>query len=409
MSRTESEATMPVCYNDICANRQLNEVVLMGSHDAAIANGGSNAKTQTKDIYRQAKAGARFFDLRVAAFKTSTLGGKVELRSYHDATKISSPTFRSNDQMKVADLNGAKRSGVKVHTTMLGVAGFGLQGMLQQAMRFLTENGSEFLIFKFDKSENWDLIVEVCRNELTANQGDFLFTTNGTGVQRNLNVRQLHELSGKLLILFPESAFAGFAQPDALHRQGFLKWRNLYSKGSLSAKNYNPNFDGLQYYGKGGVSAGASGDSGKIASNTAIQTNLMQGQGSYKIAQDGWRGKVGMTDTGTQTFGGDNGDAIGLMYWTTTGPSKSGIKKRNDKMWQGTVDSGVRGDMVDLGLQRVDPTPRNLGVGSFGQALKRFMPNIIMVDFVDSAKGNTIKNMNFNSGAVIAQHLQAMG
>lgn len=397
---------MPVCYNDICANRQLNEVVLMGSHDAAIANGGSNAKTQTKDIYKQAKSGARFFDLRVAAFKTSTLGGKVELRSYHDATKVSSPTFRTNDRMKVADLGGAKRDGVKVHTTMFGVAGFGLQSMLQQAVRFLTDYPSEFLIFKFDKSENWDLIVEVCRNELTANNGDFLYVTTGAGGERNLNLKQLHELSGKLLILFPESAFAEFAQPDALHRQGFLKWRNLYSKGSTAAKNYNPLFDGLQYYGKGGVSASASGDSGKIAANTAIQSDLMKGQGSYKIKQDGWRGKVGMTHTGTQTFNGDNGEAIGLMYWTTTGPSKSGIAKRNGKMWTGTVDSGVLGDMVDIGLQRANPTLRQLGNSSFGQKLKDFIPNIIMVDFVDSAKGNTIKNMNFRaSGAGLTQVL----
>jgi hypothetical protein len=392
---------MPVCYHPLCKDRQLNEVVLMGSHDAAIDSGGANAKTQTQDIYGQAVDGARFFDLRVAAFKTSTLGGKVELRSYHDATKIGSPTLRLNDRMKVADLSGEKRSGIKVHQTVLGVAGFGLQAMLQQARQFLTDYGTEFLIFKFDKSENWPLIVEVCQAELLA--GGYLFATQGAGgTERNLNVRTLDELKGKLLILFPEDAFLGLNQADALHRQGFLKWRNLYSKTSASARNYNANFDGLQYYGKGGVSAGASGDSGKIARNTAVQAELMQGRGSYKTKKAGWRGRIGMTDSGRH--GGADRNAIGLMYWTTTGPSRKGIENRNRKMW---ADS-VRADMVNLGLQVADPSVRGMGVGNAGQALKAFMPNIIMVDFVDNAKGSTVYQMNFNSGAVITQELEDM-
>jgi hypothetical protein len=373
----------------------------MGSLDAAIDGGGANAKTQTQNIYGQAVDGARFFDLRVAAFKTSTLGGKVELRSYHDATKIGSPTLRLNDRMKVADLGGEKRSGVKVHQTVMGVAGFGLQAMLVDAKKFLDQFGAEFLIFKFDKSENWELIVEVCQAELLA--GGYLFATQGAGgTARNLNLRTLDELKGKLLILFPEDAFLGLNQVDALHRQGFLKWRNLYSKTSTSAKNYNPTFDGLQYYGKGGVSAGASGDSGKIARNTSVQTTLMQGQGSYKVKKAGWKGRIGMTDSGQH--GGADRNAIGLMYWTTTGPSWKGIDYRNQKMWTSTV----RADMVALGLQVADPSVRGMGIGTAGQALKAFMPNIIMVDFVDNAKGTTVYKMNFNSGAVVAQALQDM-
>lgn len=49
-----------ITYHDKYPHRKLNEMILLGSHDAAIATGGSNAKTQTKSILRQANSGARF-------------------------------------------------------------------------------------------------------------------------------------------------------------------------------------------------------------------------------------------------------------------------------------------------------------------------------------------------------------
>ena len=207
---------MAITYYDKYKNRKLNEMVLLGSHDAAIATGSSNAKTQTQDIFGQAADGARFFDLRVAAFKTSFMGGKVELRSYHDATKKESPTFRFGNKMKVADLSNTKHSDVKVHTTMFGVAGFGLQAMLQDAKRFLSgATGKEFLIFKFDKSENWKLIYETCLDELDA--GGWLYQTMDAK-NRNLNTKTLDELKGKVLILFPDKEFAGMGlDPEGMH------------------------------------------------------------------------------------------------------------------------------------------------------------------------------------------------
>jgi len=394
---------MAIRYNEICKNRQLNQVVLMGSHDAAIASGGSNAKTQTQDIYGQARDGARFFDLRVAAFRTSTLGGKVELRSYHDATKVSSPTLRLGDRMKVVDLGDQKRDNVKVHTNMLGVSGFGLRDMLVDAKRFLQQYDKEFLIFKFDKSENWPLIYEVCYNELVA-QGFMFQAPSAAGGARNLNTKQLRDLRGKLLILFPASAFTEIPgkTADTLHGEGFLKWKNLYSKSSNAAAGYDDDYEGLQYYGKGGVSAGASGDTGKIDRNRNVQAQLMNGQGAFATAKTGWKGMIGQKNKGFHASA--PGKAIGLMYWTTTGPSTSGILKRNGKMWTDVV----RGEMIQIGLQMADPTVAVMGPGGAGVALKPFMPNIIMVDFVDRMKGNTIKDMNFNSGAVIAQQLVGM-
>ena len=392
---------MTIKYYEKYKNKTLNEVVLMGSHDAAIASGGSNAKTQDYDIFGQANYGARFFDLRVAAFKTSFMGGKVELRSYHDATKKSSPTFRLGGKMKVADLNSAKHGDVKAHTTVFGVAGFGLQAMLQDAKLFLSSVGkNEFLIFKFDKSENWMLIYETCMDELDA--GGFLYK-NADPQGRNLNTKTLEELKGKVLILFPHSAFATLpVHADEMYRRGFLGWKNLYSKAEGSAKTYVANFSGLQYYGKGGVSHNASGDTGKINQNSDIQNKLMKGQGSYKVDKAGWKGKLGMQDKGEHA--GVDRNVVGLMYWTTTGPSKSGILTRNGKMWTDVV----KNEMIDIGLQLSDKSLAGMGTGSAATVVKKFMPNIIMVDFVDSMKGNVIFKMNVVAAAQVANTMEAM-
>ena len=54
-------------YIDLGKDIQLNQIVLAGSHDAGITEGGKNIKTQDLDILGQARSGVRFFDLRVVA------------------------------------------------------------------------------------------------------------------------------------------------------------------------------------------------------------------------------------------------------------------------------------------------------------------------------------------------------
>ena len=77
---------MAVTYYDEYSDKRLCEVVLLGSHDAGIDKGNSNTRTQTEGIGAQALKGARFFDLRIAAFSNSS--GTVSMRAYHDDTKI---------------------------------------------------------------------------------------------------------------------------------------------------------------------------------------------------------------------------------------------------------------------------------------------------------------------------------
>jgi hypothetical protein len=391
---------MTVMYYGQYKQRKLNEMILLGSHDAAITNGSANAVTQTKDILGQASDGARFFDLRVAAFKTSTLGGKVELRSYHDATKIESATFRRGDKMKVTDLGGVKRSDVKVHTTVLGVAGFGLQAMLSSAKEFLREGptSNEFLMFKFDKSENWSLIYDTCMNELF--RDGYLYETSDPR-KRVLNNRTLEELKGKLLILFPEEAFAEL--PISATASGFLPWKNLYSKGARSAKQYSADYPGLQYYGKGGTSAGASGDTGKIEKNRLEQSELMQGKGEFKLKKSGWKEKLGINKpkSGRQD-GTVNPDVVGLMYWTTTGASRRGISSRNNKMWK----EDVQEQMINIALEHAPKAMFDMNAQGAAQMVKVFQPNIIMVDFVTHEKGMKVLSLNSQTATGIAEFLE---
>ena len=56
-----------ITYYELGASKQLNEIVVAGSHDAGITSGGTNVKTQALDIGEQAQAGVRVFDLRIAA------------------------------------------------------------------------------------------------------------------------------------------------------------------------------------------------------------------------------------------------------------------------------------------------------------------------------------------------------
>src|SRR5262245_66471820 len=74
-------------YYQLGSHKRLNEIVMAGSHDAGITAGGANAKTQSKDILGQAKAGVRVFDLRVAG-----VGHKhrVRLKAFH-SPKLTKP------------------------------------------------------------------------------------------------------------------------------------------------------------------------------------------------------------------------------------------------------------------------------------------------------------------------------
>jgi hypothetical protein len=341
-------------YYELGPDKRLNEIVMAGSHDAGITGGGANIQTQSVDIHGQATAGVRIFDLRIAAATVAgTTGGvkNAELKSFHADAKLQS---KAQTTRHMAGLGGAQQI---VRTKLRGGAfGLGLSAMLQQARLFVQQNSSEFLILKFDKSTNWMLIAESCVNEL----GTEIYTGGG-----NLNRKRLRDLQGKVIVLFTEG---GIAEVHNTYGplQGILGIRNLY--GGTSA--YSDNFNGLQYFGKGGTSP--FNPYRKINQNVKKQSKII--------------GK-----------GGDgNPNVMGMMYWTTTGLTGS-IQARNDGMWDQPKVAKLR-NMWDQGLDNAITSRVNkyTNINGFagGQVLKAFMPNMIMIDFADSPKCQEIFELN---------------
>jgi hypothetical protein len=333
-------------------NRRINELVFAGTHDAGITTGDSNEKTQTLDIGGQAAAGARIFDLRIAV-RSSGLPGSGVLKAYHGP--------------------GMHRV-LGGNQLMAGTWGLGLQGMLQDARRFVTTKSSECLFLKFDHCKNWDKIAAMCVDVL----GNSIYTGGG-----NLNNKTAGDLAGKVVVLFSGAGLQkiGGAQPA----NGIIGIKSLYEKGGAQ-KPYDPNYVGLQYHGKGGTSAmNGKADEKKLNENVKKQTTIIK--------------------SGRSINGGDP-RVMGMMYWTTTGFLRS-IKSRDRFNWS---NDGFGEGMIKLWLDGMgeyidDNLPLYIARDAFGSGamMKRFMPNFVMVDFADAKRCQTIFDLNELTGTRLVQ------
>ena len=346
--------------NDFLANyqnRKLNEIVIPGSHDAGVYTANKdNVKTQSLDIYLQAFAGCRFFDLRIATHKSRVGGQDVYT---HKAFHL--------DQSLVVDHKVKNTPGISSYQNVghAGGWGGGLVQMLNDAKKFVTQNNTEFLILKFSKSANWSSIAETCIQILGNDQ------YKGGG---NLNDKRVQDLAGKVVTVFDESARDKLA---ALIRQqvgghGIMFIRALYDSETGRSSAYDQNYWGIQYFGK-------FSSTDDVAKNTAKQTKLL-------------------TDGATTDI-----DALGMMYWTTTG-LLGNIKNRNDTMWtqtnvaalQQTWKSGLETAITQRFGREKDSAFRLAATtgGALGGRLKAFMPNIVMMDFVDANKCSIVEQLN---------------
>lgn len=342
-----------ITYYELGQTKQLNEIVMAGSHDAGITGGGSNVQTQNLDIAGQAVAGVRLFDLRIAAASTTsnTYGKSVSLKAFHADGMLMKNESKSRF---VPALNKT----VVVERTKLrgGAFGEGLTGMLQQARKFVTDNPQEFLILKFDKCTNWPLIAESCVKEL----GNCIYT--GVG---NLNRKTLLNLKGKVIVLFTAKGIEAVAATYGAG-SGILGIKNLGSDGAT----YDKDFNGMQYYGKGGTSVVKP--FGKITQNQEKQAKLMK-------------------------KGGDgNPNVMGMMYWTSTGIFES-IEKRDKTMWSKSNVTALKATWKSGLSEAINARlPKNIDPTKYSSAgtLKNFMPNIVMIDFADQNKCKTIRDLN---------------
>lgn len=376
-----------VKYIDLGADKQLNEIVFAGSHDAGITEGAGHAKTQSLDIYGQAVAGVRFFDVRVAA-----KGDRANLRAFHAPGTKGKATSSTGQTLKGAALGSTW--------------GMTLNDILMGAKNFLAsaEGAGEFIILKFDKCTGWSAIADMCRSVL----GRHLYVGNG-----NVNKKELRQLSGKVICAFMPSGYSEFFKAD-VHSPGAPAPKNVRGWGITQIKNlykppsgYEDNFDGLQYWGSGGTSVmNPRGFGAKIKENVETQRSIL-GQAAVgikdKVKRKGFRKKT------TPGCSAANPNAIGMMYWTTTGVFKN-IAERDAAMWDSNQVRGL--DEIwnaGFGAYLEQVLPGNIGFefGS-GGTLKTFMPNIVMIDFSNLEKCEHIYYLNTLASVQIALATQQL-
>lgn len=353
---------MPANYLEPFANKRLNEVIIPGSHDAGIyGNGKNNVITQELDIGQQAAAGVRFFDLRIATLKTG-IGpwSKTEQRAYH------------LDQSLII----GKKSGSQ-SVAHAGGWGDSLTTMLTQAKNFVAAYPSEFLILKFSKCFNLEGVIDSCLTIL----GDKQFNPRA---KVNLNMMLVKSLRGKVITLFAESDLRKLNLNNTDHRySGLIPFRELYDKETGGVAGYDRWYNGMQYFGK-------FSSTSKIKKNTSKQRSLME----------------------TGALGADR-DAMGMMYWTTTG-ILGNIKKRNAKMWSGPngkaledtwsngLELAIRNQMGRDFQNAVHGKIQHTGTNGW----KVFMPNIVMMDFSNAEKCDTILRLNYVADREIARFVE---
>lgn len=378
-------------YIELGSDKQLNEIVFAGSHDAGITEGSGHAQTQTLDIYEQAIAGVRFFDVRVAA-----KGDSMNLRAFH------APGTKG----KASSSSGQKLKGAAFGSTW----GMTLNDILMGAKNFLmsAEGAGEFIILKFDKCTGWTAIADMCRDVLGRN----LYVGSG-----NVNKKELRALSGKVICAFMPSGYAEFYKRDVVRLDappprnvpgwGITHIKNLYKPPS----GYDPNFDGLQYWGAGGTSVmNARGFSAKIKENKKTQKSILRKAAvgvRDKTKRQGIR--AGFRKKTTPGCSAANPNAVGMMYWTTTGVFKN-IRERDSSMWDRNQLSGL--DEIwnaGFGSYLEQVLPGNIGFESgSGGALKMFMPNIVMIDFSSLQKCEHIYYLNTIASVQLALATQQL-
>jgi hypothetical protein len=158
------------------------------------------AKCQHTSLMGQALCGSRFFDLRIYV-KQRTFWGEKKLRAGHytffEGTSGKEPSF--------------------------GAYGGSLISLVYDAVKFVTDHTSEFLILRFSHVKNHQRVRDGIHAQLSAMNA----FTNGkvyTGGQANLGTQTVTNLKGHVIMVF-DSEFGSVRTGN--HRDWMVPWAKL--------------------------------------------------------------------------------------------------------------------------------------------------------------------------------------
>lgn len=353
---------MAIEYYKLGANKKVNEIVMAGSHDAAITTGGIRTRTQDQSIYKQAKCGVRIFDVRISGQRSGS--GQAKLSAFHGKN---TPVTKSKSV-------GGVQTNIQVTKMVLGAWGLDLDVILDDAKKFVDKYPDEFLILKFDKSSNYEMILAACQTKLMGR------IYKGTG---NIANRTLGQMAGHVVCAFMPDGHAELTQAGKSIADGAAQIVSLYPHGSMPDR-----IDGLVYYGKGGTSIVQPSDyafkapvKGKFLQNIDKQRRILGDANAAHYSRD----------------------VLRMMYWTQTGVVRS-IKGRDKKAWTTGSKRRLKELWAEGGYNYLSHSvPQAFEMDSHATNFQIYMPNFIMVDFASEEKGQTIYDLNLLSRAEIIQ------
>lgn len=349
-------------YSALGKHKKVNEIVMAGSHDAAITSGGIRVQTQERSIHAQAYRGVRIFDIRISGQRTGLSGAK--LSAFHG----------SNTPKTVSKNVGGVQKNIEVTRMVLGDWGMDLDDILTSANAFVTSYPDEFLILKFDKSSNYELILKACQAKL----GNALYTKTG-----NIANHTLQDMAGKVVCGFMPDGFAELQHAGYGIAQGAAQIVNLYPNKGAPAT-----IDGLIYFGKGGTSLVQPK---KYAFTAPVKGKFLQNIGK--------QGQI-LADANAQNL---SRDVLRMMYWTQTGMVRS-IKGRDEKAWTDKSKDRLKSLWAEGGYDYMKANvPAAFPMNSHATNFKIYLPNFIMIDFANKDKGETIYDLNLLTRADIIQ------
>ena len=343
---------MAIVYYNLGAGRKVNQTVFAGSHDAAITSGGGSTKTQSLSICDQAECGVRIFDIRISGQRTANHGAK--LSAFHGS---------NTPVTKVKNVGGVYQN-IEVTKMVAGHWGLDLDVILDDCVAFLQQYPNEFLILKFDKSSNYEMILDACRAKLGAR----LYTEKG-----NIADKTLRQMQNKVVCGFMGDGYRELTTAGNGVAQGVAQIVNLYSDPT----QHNPNIDGLMYYGKGGTSVAqpkpfSAPVQGKYLQNIEKQSRILDDANAANLGPE----------------------VLRMMYWTQTGVIRS-IKSRDKMAWTPGATDRMKQLWADGAYDHLKGgVLLSKRMTNLATPFEVYLPNFILIDFANDMKGQTIYDLN---------------